>query len=132
MTTYDEEDDIFEALEAGAFAYLLKDISLGDLPEVIRRVHSGKRYLSPELMDQVLYEIQHRLMGTQSEFAASYSDAERTLLLQMADGLTNREIAKELNFSEVTVKKRVQDLLSKMNVSNRTQAVALAIRQALI
>ncbi|MCB0123575.1 MAG: response regulator transcription factor, partial [Caldilineaceae bacterium] len=131
-TTYDEEDDIWSALEAGAFAYLLKDISLGELPEVIRRVYAGKRYLSPDLMDQVLRDIQHRLNDAQSDFVANFADEECMLLSYMADGMTNREIAEKLSYSEITVKKRVQDLLNKMNVANRTQAVALAIRRSLI
>ncbi|HRW08185.1 MAG TPA: response regulator transcription factor [Caldilineaceae bacterium] len=132
LTTYDEEDDIWSALEAGAFAYLLKDISLGELPEVIRRVYAGKRYLSPDLMDQVLRDIQHRLNDAQSDFVANFADEECMLLSYMADGMTNREIAEKLSYSEITVKKRVQDLLNKMNVANRTQAVALAIRRSLI
>ncbi len=131
LTTYDDDDYLFGALEAGAHAYLLKDVSLDELPASIRAVHAGKRLLSPLLMDRVLGEFQQ--LVAEKHAATSGVDAEdKQLLLLMADGLTNREIAERLNYSEASVKKKVQELLETLGVSNRTQAVAMAIRQGLI
>ncbi len=131
LTTYDDDDYLFGALEAGAHAYLLKDVSLDELPASIRAVYAGKRLLSPLLMDRVLNEFQHLAAEHTAETYGISSD-EKQLLLLMADGLTNREIAERLNYSEATVKKKVQELLETLGVADRTQAVAMAIRQGLI
>ncbi len=131
LTTYDDDDYLFGALEAGAHAYLLKDVSLEELPAAIRAVHAGQRLLSPALVDRVLAQF-HHLASEKAADDAGVTPEERQLLLYMADGLTNREIARRLHYSEATVKKKVQELLEKLGVANRTQAVALAIRQGLI
>lgn len=131
LTTYDDDEYLFGALEAGAQAYLLKDVSLDDLPAAIRAVHSGQRLLSPLLMDRVLEQFQH-LASEVKDQEMGLDKEDRQLLVFMADGLTNREIAEKLHFSEATVKKRVQEILEKLGVANRTQAVALAIRRGLI
>ncbi len=131
LTTYDDDDYLFGALEAGAHAYLLKDVSLDELPASIRAVHAGKRLLSPLLMDRVLEEF-HHLAAEKVAEAHGVSAEDQELLRFMADGLTNREIAEKLNYSEATVKKRVQEVLERLGVANRTQAVALTIRQGLI
>jgi two-component system response regulator DevR len=131
LTTYDDDDYLFGALEAGAHAYLLKDVSLDDLPASIRAVHAGKRLLSPLLMDRVLAEF-HQLAADKSAESHGISVEAQELLAYMADGLTNREIADRLNYSEATVKKKVQEVLESLSVANRTQAVALAIRQGFI
>jgi two-component system response regulator DevR len=131
LTTYDDDDYLFGALEAGAHAYLLKDVSLDDLPASIRAVHAGKRLLSPLLMDRVLAEF-HQQAADKSAESHGISVEAQELLAYMADGLTNREIADRLNYSEATVKKKVQEVLESLSVANRTQAVALAIRQGFI
>ncbi|MEJ2555145.1 MAG: response regulator transcription factor [Anaerolineae bacterium] len=131
LTTYDDDEYLFGALQAGAHAYLLKDMALDELPAVIRAVHAGQRLLSPLLVDQVLAQFQ-QLAEAKLLQEAGLTLQERQLLKLMADGLTNRDIAAHLNFSEITVKKKVQDILEKLGVANRTQAVALAIRRGLI
>ncbi len=131
LTTYDDDDYLFGALEAGAHAYLLKDVSLEELPAAIRAVAAGERLLSPILIDRVLAQF-HHLSAEKSAREAGVTPEEQTLLSLMAEGLTNREIATKMNYSEATIKKKVQDLLEKLGVANRTQAVALAIRQGLI
>ncbi len=131
LTTYDDDDYLFGALEVGAHAYLLKDVSLEELPASIRAVHAGKRLLSTQLMDRVLDQFHHLAVAKAVE-ETGISLEERQLLSLMADGLTNREIAQQMHYSEATVKKKVQELLEKLGVANRTQAVALAIRQGII
>ena len=131
LTTYDDDEYLFGALQAGAHAYLLKDMALDELPAVIRAVHAGQRLLSPLLVDRVLTQFQ-QLAEAKLLQEAGLTLEEQQLLKLMADGLTNRDIATRLNFSEITVKKKVQDILEKLGVANRTQAVALAIRRGLI
>jgi len=131
LTTYDDDDYLFAALEAGAQAYLLKDVSLDELPASIRAVHAGKRLLSPFLMDRVLGQFQ-TLAADKRQHEIGLSRDDQQMLVFMADGLTNREIADKLHFSEATVKKRVQEMLESLGVANRTQAVALAIRRGFI
>ncbi len=131
LTSFDNDEYLFEALEVGAHAYLLKDTALDDLPAVIRAVHAGRRLLSPVLMDHVLAEFQH-LAKEKNVLSTGLTSEERTILLHMADGMTNREIAAKIHYSEPMVKKKFQDILEKLGVVNRTQAVALAIRRGLI
>jgi len=131
LTTYDDDEYLFGALQAGAHAYLLKDVALDELPAVIRAVHAGQRLLSPLLVDRVLTQFQ-QLAEAKLLQETGLTLEEQQLLKLMADGLTNRDIAARLNFSEITVKKKVQDILEKLGVANRTQAVALAIRRGLI
>ncbi len=131
LTTYDDEEYLFGALQVGAHAYLLKDVSLDTLPAAIRAVHQGERLLSPLLVDKVLREFQS-LATERLRRDAGLSDAELAILKRIADGATNREIAQEFYWSEVTVKKKVQEILDKLGAANRTQAVVMAIRKGLI
>jgi len=131
LTTYDDEEYLFGALQVGAQAYLLKDVSLDTLPAAIRAVHQGERLLSPLLVDNVLREFQS-LATEKLRRDAGLSDAEQLILQLVAEGATNREIAEQLFWSEVTVKKKLQEVLEKLNAANRTQAAVKAIRQGLI
>lgn len=131
LTTYDDEEYLFGALQVGAQAYLLKDVSLDTLPTAIRAVHQGERLLSPLLVEKVLREFQN-LATEKLHRDADLSEEEVSILRIMAKGATNKEIADEFFWSEVTVKKKVQAILLKLDAENRTQAVAIAIRQGLI
>lgn len=131
LTTYDDEEYLFGALQVGAQAYLLKDASLDTLPSAIRAVHQGERLLSPLLVDKVLHEFQS-LATEKLRRDADLSEEEIHILRAMAQGSTNKEIADEFHWSEVTVKKKVQSILLKLEAENRTQAVAKAIRQGLV
>lgn len=131
LTTYDDEEYLFGALQVGAHAYLLKDVSLDTLPAAIRAVHRGERLLSPLLVDNVLREFQS-LATEKLRRDAGLSNEEQRILQLVAEGATNKEIAEQLFWSEVTVKKKLQEVLEKLNAANRTQAVVKAIRQGLI
>lgn len=131
LTTYDDDEYLFGALQAGAHAYLLKDVALDELPAAIRAVHEGQRLLSPLLVGRVLEQFQ-TIASEKLRQDVGLSGEEVRILAMMADGATNREIAAALHFSEVTVKKKVQDILDKLQSANRTQAVAAAIRLGLI
>jgi len=131
LTTYDDEEYLFGALQVGAQAYLLKDISLDTLPAAIRAVHQGERLLNPLLIDKVLRQFQD-LATEKIRRDSGLSAQEIQILAEMAQGASNKEIGDKFFWSEITVKKKVQEILAKLDVQNRTQAVAKAIRLGLI
>ena len=131
LTTYDDDEYLVGALQVGAHAYLLKDVALDTLPAAIRAVYHGKRLLSPTLVDKVLREFE-TLATEKLRRESGLTEEELAILRRIADGATNREIAREFYWSEVTVKKKVQEIMDKLGAVNRTQAVVIAIRRGLI
>ena len=131
LTTYDNDEYLFGALQIGAHAYLLKDMVLHNLPDIIRFVHKGERLLSPQLVDRVLRQFQ-TLASEKLRQESGLSTEELRILELIAEGATNQTIAEQFFWSEVTVKKRVQEILAKFGAANRAQAVATAIRRGLI
>jgi DNA-binding NarL/FixJ family response regulator len=121
LTTYEGDEDIHQALQAGASAYIVKGMKHDRLLQAIRRVHAGKTYLPPEVSQLVLERPQDEL-----------SAREREVLLLMAEGMSNRLIAGELGISEKTVKCHVGMILSRFGVVDRTQAVLQAIRRGYV
>jgi DNA-binding NarL/FixJ family response regulator len=131
LTNYDEEEFLLEAFRAGAYGYLLKNVGRDSLLEAIHTVQAGKRMLSQELMDSVL--TQYSILGKKhvsDEFGLSDDDID--LLKLVADGATNREIAERLYWSETAVKRKLSDVFEKLNVTDRAQAIAVAMRRGLI
>ena len=122
LTTYDTDDEISQALKAGAKAYVLKDISADGLVGCIRDVLSGKTYLAPAAAAK-LAEGVTRVQLTPRELA--------TLRL-LADGKANKEIANELDISERTVKTHLAHLFEKLGVTSRTEAIKVATRRGLV
>jgi two-component system NarL family response regulator len=122
LTTYDGDEDIYRALKAGARAYLLKGMTSEELIATIRAVHAGKSHI-PAVIAQRLAE----RMGTED-----LTPREFDVLEQIVHGKSNKEIATELKVSEATVKTHVNSLLSKLDVTDRTQAATAAIRRGLV
>jgi DNA-binding NarL/FixJ family response regulator len=122
LTTYDTDDEISQALKAGAKAYVLKDISAEGLVSCIRDVLAGKTYLAPAAAAK-LAEGVSRVQLTPRELA--------TLKL-LADGKANKEIANELDISERTVKTHLAHLFEKLGVTSRTEAVKVATHRGLV
>jgi DNA-binding NarL/FixJ family response regulator len=122
LTTYDTEDDISRALQAGASGYLLKGIGRATLRDAVRIVHAGRRFIPPEIADRVL----------PGSAAAELTDRELQVLRRIAEGLSNREIGEQLGISESTVKSHVNGLLGKLGVADRTQALVLALKRGLV
>jgi two-component system NarL family response regulator len=122
LTTYDTDDEISQALKAGAKAYVLKDISADDLVACIRQVLSGKTYLAPAAAAK-LAEGVTRVRLTPREMA--------TLRL-LADGKANKEIASALDIGERTVKTHLAHLFEKLGVTSRTEAIKVATRRGLV
>jgi two-component system NarL family response regulator len=122
LTTYDTDDEITQALKAGAKAYVLKDISASDLIGCIRDVLAGKTYLAPAAAAK-LAEGVTRVQLTPREMAT---------LRSMADGKSNKEIAGELGISDRTVKTHLGHLFDKLGVTSRTEAIKVATRRGLV
>ncbi len=131
LTTYDDDEFLFGALRAGADGYLLKSASPEILASSIRQVSRGERLLSPTLVDKMMRQFQ--AIATEKVRADSgLTDQELQVLQLIAAGATNKEIADKLYWSEVTVKRKTQDIFEKLGVANRAQAVAEATRRGLL
>jgi two-component system, NarL family, response regulator LiaR len=126
LTSFQENDLVEEALRAGAISYLLKNISGEDLVEAIRAAYHGKSTLSPEVTQGVIISSQNPKMKY------SLTTREKEVLHLMVDGLSNPEIAIRLTISRSTARAHVSNILAKLNVSKRTEAVSLALREKLV
>jgi DNA-binding NarL/FixJ family response regulator len=122
LTTYDGDDDIHRALQAGARSYLLKTAQREELLSVIRAVHNGENYLLPEVATRLANRL-HR---------PELSGREREVLHLIVHGRSNKEIASQLDISEVTVKFHVSNVLTKLRVADRTQAATTALRRGIV
>ena len=122
LTTYDGDEDIYRALQAGARAYLLKGMTSEELIATIRTVHAGKSHI-PTVIAEKLAE----RMGTEE-----LTHRELDVLEQIVRGMSNKEIATELEISEATVKTHINSLLGKLGVTDRTQAVTAAIQRGIV
>lgn len=122
LTTYDGDEDIYQAVRAGARAYLLKDVRREELFRAVREVHAGKILLPPAVASKLASRL------PSDELTAREMDVLRLL----AKGKPNKLIAADLSITEVTVKTHVQALFRKLNVLSRTEALAAANRRGLI
>jgi DNA-binding NarL/FixJ family response regulator len=131
LTNYEEEQFLLEAFRAGAYCYLLKNVGRDTLLEAFRSAKAGKRMLSHELIDSVLR--QYSDFGRkQSLNEFGLSEDELALLNLVANGATNREIAQQLFWGETAVKRKLSLIFEKLNVTDRAQAIAVAMRHGLI
>jgi DNA-binding NarL/FixJ family response regulator len=126
LTSYDDDEALFAAIMAGASGYLLKQIRGPELVDAVRRVAAGQSLLDPAVTSNVLDRVRSR--AARSGDLASLSDREHEILLLIAEGLTNRQIAARLFIAEKTAKNHVSNLLGKLGVERRTQAALLAAR----
>jgi two-component system, NarL family, response regulator LiaR len=127
LTSFKEDGLVLNALTAGAIGYLLKDVSAEELAKAIRSAYAGRSTISTEAAQALV-----QAANNHSSSGHTLTDRECEVLSLMVDGKNNTEIAKSLVVSPSTVKSHVSNILSKLGVSNRTEAVALAIRQKLI
>jgi NarL family two-component system response regulator LiaR len=127
LTSFKEGDLVKKALEAGAIAYLLKDVSADDLVRAIRAAHAGRATLSPAAA-QALVERANQPPPP----GLDLTERERDVLALMVEGLNNTQIAGRLTVSPSTIKSHVSNILSKLDVTSRTEAVTLALRNRII
>jgi NarL family two-component system response regulator LiaR len=128
LTSFQEEDLIERALQAGAIGFLLKSVTADDLAEAIRAAHAGRSTLAPEATEVLIQATRER--ASQPDYGLT--EREREVLALMVEGLSNAEIAERLMISVATVKFHVSGVLSKLGVGSRTEAVSLAWQQDLL
>jgi len=134
LTTYDTDEYVVEALRAGASGFLLKDVPAEDLVDAVRVVHRGDAVVAPNVTRRLLDRFA-RLPVTDQRTSAEVdvlTEREREVLLLMARGLSNAEIAGELVLSETTVKTHVSNVLAKLQLRDRVQAVVFAYQSGLV
>jgi DNA-binding NarL/FixJ family response regulator len=122
LTTYEGDEDIHQALQAGARGYIIKGLPHDLLADAIKRVHAGGRYL-PQVVKETL---------ANRTPSSDLSVREREILERIAQGKSNREIATELDLAEITVKCRVSAILERLDVHDRTEAVVTALQRGLL
>jgi DNA-binding NarL/FixJ family response regulator len=137
LTISDEEEDLFEAIRAGASGYLLKDIPLDEVAGAVRAVHGGQSLISPAMAGKLLTEFATLARRPEEERVQQVpppklTDREMEVLKLVAKGMNNRDIARELFISENTVKNHVRNILEKLQIHSRMEAVMIALRDKLI
>jgi two-component system NarL family response regulator len=137
LTISDEEEDLFEAIRAGASGYLLKDIPLDEVADTVRAVHGGQSLINPSMAGKLLTEFATLARRDGEERAQELpaprlTEREMQVLKLVARGMNNRDIAKELFISENTVKNHVRNILEKLQIHSRMEAVMVAVRENLI
>ncbi len=131
LTSYHEDEHIFPAIRAGALSYVLKDIDPDDLAAAVRRAHGGEAVLHPRVAARLVKEMRGSRDGEVNPFN-ELTDRELDVLRQIAAGKTNQEIAAALVISEKTVKSHITNILSKLHLSDRTQAAVYAWQAGIV
>ena len=133
LTVSDEEADLYEAVKNGASGYLLKDSSIEEVSQAIRVVHEGQSLISPSMAIKLLDEFKQMSRSDRQQVPSPrLTDRELEVLKLVAQGLNNREIAKRLFISENTVKNHVRNILEKLQLHSRMEAVMYAVREKLL
>jgi two-component system, NarL family, response regulator DevR len=128
LTSYPDEEAVLSAIVAGAAGYLLKQIRARDLVAALEAVGRGESLLDPAVTERVLERIRRIAMGGQSDELAVLTSQERKILMLVAEGKTNKEIASDVFLSDKTVKNYVSSILSKLNLERRAQAAAFVAK----
>jgi two-component system NarL family response regulator len=135
LTVSDEEDDLYEAIKAGAAGYLLKESSIEEVAEAVRAVMHGQTLISPSMASKLIQEfnnLSRRAETRRSVPIPRLTEREMDVLRLMARGLSNREIAEHLFISENTVKNHVRNILDKLHLHSRMEAVLYAVKERIL
>jgi len=122
ISSFEPDEDIYRAVEAGALGYLRKDISCSEILEAVKAVHSGKSHYPQCIRDRV----------SERRFQPSLSPRELEILEMVAKGLTNKEIGRAIQVSHFTVRNHVRHIIAKLEVGGRTEATTVAIQQGIL
>ena len=128
LTSFSEEDNVITAIRAGAQGYILKDSSPQELVQAIKLVHKGELWLYPGLAPKV---VQHLIQPEAANVQEELTEREQEVLRLIAKGLTNLEIADSLSVTEGTIRFHINHILSKLDLTNRTQAALYALREGI-
>jgi DNA-binding NarL/FixJ family response regulator len=131
LTTYDDDEWVFDAIRAGASGYLLKDTPREDLIKAIKGTPAGRTYMDPKIAGKVLEQVSSHQTQASSQVTSKLTEREIDILRLIARGLSNVDISERLFLSEGTVRNHVSAILSKLGVSDRTQAAIIAIQHGL-
>jgi DNA-binding NarL/FixJ family response regulator len=135
LTVSDEEDDLYEAIKSGANGYLLKEISVEEVATAIRAVVQGQSLISPSMASKLLSEFNSlaKRAESQEQFPTPVLTVRELEVLKLvAKGLSNRDVAQQLFISENTVKNHVRNILEKLHLHSRMEAVMYAVRERLL
>ncbi len=134
LTVSEDDEDLFAAVRAGATGYLLKEVSIEELPDAVRAVVRGQSLMSPSMATRLLGEFNalSRRVEEQRGTAPRLSDRELEVLRLVARGLSNKDIAAELVIAENTVKNHVRNILEKLQLRSRMEAAMYAVREKLV
>ncbi|HRE01662.1 MAG TPA: response regulator transcription factor, partial [Ilumatobacteraceae bacterium] len=127
LTSFTDDEALFDAIMAGASGYVLKEVRGSDLVDSVRRVAGGQSLLDPHVTAKVLERLRNPLTD---ERTASLTPQEQAILSHLAEGLTNRQIGEKMYLAEKTVKNYVSNVLAKLGMSHRTEAAVYAARLA--
>jgi DNA-binding NarL/FixJ family response regulator len=131
LTSYPDEEAVLSAIVAGASGYLLKQIRARDLVSALETVGRGESLLDPAVTERVLERVRRMAAGEAHDELAALTAQERKILLLVAEGKTNKEIAAEVYLSDKTVKNYVSSILSKLDLERRAQAAAFVAKHRL-
>ncbi len=132
LTSFTEDGQVFPAIEAGAASYLLKDVSPDALVEAIRAVHRGETRLHPDVARKLLEQVAHPASLPSSDVTTDLTERERQVTSLVGQGCSNQEIANRLTISSKTVKTHISNILSKLNLEDRTQLAIFALKHDLV
>lgn len=128
LTSYAEDDVLFDAIAAGAAGYVLKQIGSDDLVRALMTVGRGESLLDPAVTQKVFQKMRSNARQVEDEYFSMLTEQELTILALMTDGLTNKEIARRVFLSEKTVRNYVSSILNKLDVTSRAEAAVYEVR----
>jgi len=132
LTSFTEDDKVFPAIQAGASSYLLKDVSPDNLIEAIRAAHRGEARLHPDIARKLMEQVARQTASSHDYQVNDLTEREHDVVRLIAQGRSNQEIAQALVISEKTVKTHVSNILSKLQLEDRTQLAIYAIKRGLV
>ena len=132
LTSFTEDDKVIPAIQAGASSYLLKDVAPDELVEAIRAVHRGEARLHPDIAHKLMEQVVHQASPASTPPVEHLTEREREVIRLVAQGRSNAEIAQALTISDKTVKTHISNVLSKLDLQDRTQLAIYAIKHGLV